>query len=238
VIPHPEVCGLKNPSRVLQHLGDRGRTELLNTVNVAYANYQAGKSEPIENEETFGIGPGLLRHHAVTDEWVLEHPLWTGLGHGLFADQHAPQNAKELRGLYLCLLTDMIIGNPKKAPNVETFAARAITVRDKLASPQGASYADVMDVLLARKPGAELLLMTHLFCLADDSSKNDGVFITTSSIAYRFLEPLVHMWKERRAFSEKEFNSSNFTWDWRPFRVRGTEAQVDADEFSKMNEEF
>ena len=89
----------------------------------------------------------------------------------------------------------MVAGSRKKLTHPETFGSRGSALRTSLCTSSGASYNDVMNVFLARKMGAEVLLATYLLLFAQprDQLCKKGADLLEQSL--RSLIDLLSHWK-------------------------------------------
>jgi hypothetical protein len=71
----------------------------------------------------YGLGPGILNLHLVTDEWVRDRPLWKGPGSGLFLGQEAPTTKSEFVGCLMFMFVHLF--DSAKSSVIDTYASRA-----------------------------------------------------------------------------------------------------------------
>jgi len=189
------------------------------------------KTEEVEGKAKRALGPGMIKFHLVTDEWVLANPLWEGTGKGIFAGHQAPRDVETFAGCIMYLLTDFVgCGRSVVADMEHTYVRRSGPFRDTLGSPDGASFEDLQDVFLQKRPNALALLMRHLLDHArEDAGLSTDPLHTNSFWTFRLMEPIKEIWAEWRTLPD-------FRMKWPPVQdCADSNEEEEAEEKSRWN---
>lgn len=139
----------------------------------------AEESSQVEDRE-IEIGPGLIRPHLITDEFVRTNPLWSGTGKGLFKDEPCPKTTEELLSVFTRLLIAFVHrrkGGPKIVDQAEnTFRRRGYDLLRNLEGGVEVPLSDVRE-FLGNSAGAFSAIVAQLllFTLPEEMKNGTNV---------------------------------------------------------------